>query len=161
MLPSKEGARRVREVLGIKDGERKTMVVVGRRGGRGWKEEAKEVEAMRDLCRAVGLEFYYWRGDEGMRKAVEVFGGALVVVGFHGGGLANIVFAGEGTTVIEVGLEEMEFEMYGYLAEALGMKYERWTVSGGSLFEAKVEMGEGWRSWVKGVVEGAVVGRRQ
>jgi hypothetical protein len=71
------------------------------------------------------------------------------------------VFAGEGTTVVEVGLEEMEFEMYGYLARELGMKYERWIVEGGSLFEAKLEMGEGWREWVREVVEGAVVGRRQ
>ena len=80
------------------------------------------------------------------------------MVGYHGGGMANIIFAREGTTVVEVSLEEEEFGMYSYMADCLGLRYERWQVRGGSLFEAKVEMGGRWREWVKGVVEKAVIG---
>uniref|UniRef100_A0A7S4JQZ6 Glycosyltransferase 61 catalytic domain-containing protein n=1 Tax=Guillardia theta TaxID=55529 RepID=A0A7S4JQZ6_GUITH len=58
-----------------------------------------------------------------MKETVEKFSRALVVVGMHGAGLANAIFAQDGTHLVEFSLAEPGTHCYAHLAMAMGFVY--------------------------------------
>eukprot|EP00947_MAST-08B_sp_MAST-8B-sp1_P000462 g462.t1 len=61
-----------------------------------------------------------------MAAQAELFAGARVILGPHGAGLTNMLFAPAGTQVIELPMRPHVNRCFGYLAHALGHRY--WVV---------------------------------
>lgn len=92
------------------------------------KNERRLVAALRNI---KGVDVREFDGaEEGAERAVTMFSRAAVVVGVHGAGLSNILFCSEGTTVIELGFANPLVRHYMYIAEALGLSYERVLLEG-------------------------------
>ncbi|EER18355.1 hypothetical protein Pmar_PMAR005265 [Perkinsus marinus ATCC 50983] len=92
------------------------------------KNERRLVAALRNI---EGVDVREFDGaEEGAERAVAMFSRAAVVVGVHGAGLSNILFCSEGTTVIELGFANPLVRHYMYIAEALGLSYERVLLEG-------------------------------
>jgi hypothetical protein len=58
-----------------------------------------------------------------LQRTASLFSGASVVIGVHGAGLANIVFARPGTAVLELTMHSVNMRMYAYAAAALDLDY--------------------------------------
>jgi capsular polysaccharide biosynthesis protein len=78
-----------------------------------------------------------------VREQMATFAGASVVAGLHGAGLANLVFAPPGTTVVEIqpeGIDMGRVMLYWYLSAVCGHKYVQvicpWTHSPGEQLRA-------------------------
>ncbi|KAF4733724.1 hypothetical protein FOZ62_026203 [Perkinsus olseni] len=92
------------------------------------KNERQLVAALRKIGRIDVREF---DGAEACAKdAVALFSRAAVVVGVHGAGLSNILFCKEGAAVVELGFANPLVWHYMYVAEALGLRYERVLLDG-------------------------------
>jgi hypothetical protein len=94
----------------------------------GWKRkavnEAQLVAAMEGALRGSGMVLRVFHGfGTPILDAAALFGRARVVIGVHGGSLANIVFCKEGSSVIEIALPELQYRMYLHMAMALGLHY--------------------------------------
>lgn len=71
-----------------------------------------------------GAEVVVFDGDKAkVADAIALFSRAAVVVGVHGGALANTVFCRQGTRVIELGLRSPATRHYAHAAFALGLGY--------------------------------------
>lgn len=104
------------------------------RAGRHLTNEAALIEALHQRlaswnatappCATARLELF--AGNETLRDTVATFRAASIVLAVHGGALANLVFSTPASTsVIEIGLPEDAYTMYGASAAALGLHYVR------------------------------------
>ncbi|KAF4743343.1 hypothetical protein FOZ63_032267, partial [Perkinsus olseni] len=92
------------------------------------KNERQLVAALRKMG---GIDVREFDGAEaGAKEAVALFSRAAVVVGVHGAGLSNILFCKEGAAVVELGFANPLVWHYMYIAEALGLRYERVLLDG-------------------------------
>jgi capsular polysaccharide biosynthesis protein len=73
-------------------------------------------------------------GNEPLREQAELFSAAELVVGPHGGGLANLVFSRRGTKVVEIFSAEaaQDCSCFRTLTSHLGQPYARLAVQGGA-----------------------------
>jgi prepilin-type processing-associated H-X9-DG protein len=75
------------------------------------------------LTEAHGFETVYLE-EHTPEEQVAIMAGASIVLGTHGGGLANILYCDEGTPVVEIRNESMtDFNCYYTLAAALGLPF--------------------------------------
>lgn len=81
----------------VRDRLQDTIVVIRRLRTRRILEEADLVRALTTCGPVVVFD-----GTESLRRTVDLFRNARVVVGYHGAGLANIVFSRNGTVLIEL-----------------------------------------------------------
>lgn len=64
--------------------------------------------------------------DYDVKKTVELFAEAAVVIGIHGGALSNMIYCKRGTFVIEIGMKEAFYYSYFKdLADTLGLRHVR------------------------------------
>lgn len=70
-----------------------------------------------------------------VREQIELFAQARVIIGAHGSGLANMVFAAPGTQVLELMPQKSLFPVFWHLAAALGLSYWLHAVPGVSKFD--------------------------
>ena len=105
----------------------RTVVWVSRNppdgGPLGMRAVTNELEVLDRLRAAVPPPFsvQVHRGPHTMLARTRgMFRDAAVVVGVHGGGLANMLFCQPRTVVIELAMPEPMYVMYRYLAAALG-----------------------------------------
>jgi len=149
LLPPTEGLKRIRSVFTGNNGDnggphsgRESLVLVLRPqdATRSFVNEAAVVEGLEMLSSSLNLDLVLFRGeDSGVKAAVDVFHRAAIVVGVHGGGLANVVFCRQGALVIEIGMSEWEFRgMYGNIAQAVGVNHKRYSLELPSLFESRI-----------------------
>lgn len=105
---------------------RPLLVFVTRRG-QTMRRLVNEEALLEALRQDAGPDFYeiaLFDGDSSsVRETIALFSRATVVVGVHGGALANIVFCGEGATVVELGLRSPATRHYAHAAMALGLQY--------------------------------------
>ena len=93
---------------------------------------AKElIERLKSACEEFGVEFAIHSNDNNnnflpVEKQYLMFSEAVVVIGTHGAGLANIVACQKGTSVIELPADPPKVSVYSRLASALDLDY--WTV---------------------------------
>jgi len=142
LLPPAFGLKLINAKLGassIENAEHNKLVLVARSGNsRGFSNEADVVRELRRVAENAGLELVVFRGAaESMQETINLFAEAKVVVGAHGGGLANIVFSKPGTVVVEIGMKETEFAEYSYMSQVLGFAHANYVLDGASMFEAK------------------------
>jgi len=78
--------------------------------------------ALMDFLAPLGFKSYCLE-DLGFNDQVKLFSKAKVVVGPHGSGLTNIVWAGDGASVIELLPENRLHPDYFQLSMALGHRY--------------------------------------
>ena len=141
LLPSQFGLQLVNGVLGGRPTSSvQKMVVVLRERSRGFGNEEALVKELEEVAAEKKLKMVVFRGDLSFDTTVDLFADASVVVGAHGGGLANIVFCRKGTVVVEVGLAEPEFGEYQYISEVLGFNHNVLVLDGVSMFEATWNM---------------------
>ncbi len=83
-------------------------------------EIARRLESVGPVARVDGA-------DLAPREQIEVFSSAGVLVGQHGAGLANMLWMAPGSTVVEIlpPVGEGVWELFGDLADALGLSYAR------------------------------------
>ncbi|KAF4678082.1 hypothetical protein FOL47_005361 [Perkinsus chesapeaki] len=127
--------RRLREAMTRGVGERPGETIVVWLVRKASRDESRILKNERQLIAALqrveGITIKEFDGAEQRpREAVELFSRAAVVVGVHGAGLSNILFCRKGTAVIELGFATPLSWHYMYLAEALGLRYERVLVDG-------------------------------
>lgn len=87
-----------------------------------------EVEALAELA---GFQVVYLESMS-FTDQVRLFREAAIVVGFHGAGFANLVFAGEGTEVREVISSDFVNHCFEHLSSIVGARYTRFLVSDSS-----------------------------
>jgi hypothetical protein len=87
--------------------------------------ESALVAALQGLLPA-SWDLRVFNGSRGSWKSdMELFRRADVVVGVHGGALANIVACQRGAAVIEIGFRTVAGAAYGHVAKALGLHYRK------------------------------------
>ena len=70
------------------------------------------------------MKFEIFRGDAyNQQETIALFRRARVVIGTHGAGLANVVYAAPGTALLEVALATPRHRDYMHLAMSLGHAY--------------------------------------
>lgn len=166
LLPSVEGLRAVRDAFAASASKppspgKVIMVSRDKSSARSFLNQAEVNDVVKGIAERAGMQFVVYEGKDepgSFEGAIETFRDARVVVGPHGGGLSNVVFSPANTVVMEVSLETEETGEYEYMSNALGLRYRNYTIFGGGLFEAKVQLnvGEGgeFRDFVKrGIAE--------
>ncbi|CAJ1403877.1 unnamed protein product [Effrenium voratum] len=109
-LPAKAGPR--------------TLVYVKRKRGDMRSVLAGEPEFSREIEKAAGwLAFTSFDGGLKPKQTIRLFMRARVVVGVHGGALANILFCQGGTELFELGFRNVFAGHYRFLAQALGLRH--------------------------------------
>ena len=112
----------------------KRVVYVSRAGvsSRTIVNEVALVRALNQTFRAsasapAGMEFVVFGPNDDssydLRKTIDIFSGAAVVVGVHGAGLTNMLFMPPGSRVLELALPEPCFRDYMHLAAAMNHVY--------------------------------------
>lgn len=138
LLPSKFGLQLINQKLGGNSDRQNNFVLVLRTSGsRRIVNEEDVVRELRQVAERDGLDFVVFRGDSSLKETIHLFSEAKVVVGAHGGGLANIVFCKPGTVVVEIGMQETEFAEYKYISQVLKFRHANYVLDGFSMFEAK------------------------
>jgi capsular polysaccharide biosynthesis protein len=79
--------------------------------------------ALRETAAAAGATLEIATGRGAVSAQADMFRNARVVLGPHGAGLANIVFAPTTTTVLEFTMSPNVNNTYGHLARAFGQQY--------------------------------------
>eukprot|EP00937_MAST-01D_sp_MAST-1D-sp2_P005320 g5320.t1 len=126
----RRGQRGQRGPAGGEAGE--TVVFVSRNGDgklrRALLNEPAVIAAARRAGRAVGRPLVVFYGTNStLRGTVDLFGRAAAIVGVHGAGLVNMVFARSGTPVVEIVSLHPSHRMFMHMAYALGLPY--WVVT--------------------------------
>lgn len=91
------------------------------RAGAPKRHAVNEEELKRRLAES-GFETFAGH-DLSLDEQIRAMGEAEIVVGCHGGGLTNLLFAAPGTRVVEVIDPEYQISCYYLLARALGLEY--------------------------------------
>lgn len=93
-------------------------------GSRTAANEAAFVQALANLTTVAGLRLEVFQGDRtSLAETIALFGEARAVIGVHGAGLANMLFAPPGTKVFEIALRTPRHRDYMHAAAALGHEY--------------------------------------
>jgi hypothetical protein len=74
-----------------------------------------------------------------VRDHVELFRRARVVIGVHGAGLANQLFCGSGTHVVEIGYDQGMPLPDMYMQLAAGLDHQYWLVLGKGGYDSSIE----------------------
>ena len=83
--------------------QRNKVLLINRKGSRSIANEAALFAALKGVVlEPYELKIYDWKNYADMEAIIEEFKRAAVVIGVHGAGLANILFAPQCTTVIEL-----------------------------------------------------------
>lgn len=97
--------------------------------------------------RARNLTVLNWRPAKVLQSDIVSWRHAAVIVGPHGAGLANLIFASEGTPVVEICFDSATYRsrmacppMYGMMGAALGLPYFVTTGQGGYSTAIKVDL---------------------
>ena len=119
-----------RAAVGLDPGPGHRRIYITRRGGRRKVVQAEAVEAV-----MAELGFEVVLPDElDFAEQVRTFGQASWIVGPHGAGLTNIMFAPPGCTVVEFMPDVLCRPHYWGLATSLGQRYGMMVVPGASYF---------------------------
>ena len=68
------------------------------------------------------------------QATLRLFARAHVVVGTHGAGFTNVVASAPGTVLLELQSRGWRAPMFAHMAAALGLRYHRWILPGGSQY---------------------------
>ena len=99
------------------------VLYVERAGGKG-RLVTNERDVLKVLREHYGKRLQVVDGSKlGMAKQIELFSTAQVVIGTHGGGLTNVIFARPNTTVVEFTLHGLHGRHFGHLSHALELDY--------------------------------------
>ena len=106
---------------------RNAVIVCSRRAD-SMRSSPQESELVERLEAWVGQHPHYklhvFTGTESSPSAtIELFSRAAIVLGVHGGALANIVFCAPGTQIIELGFATPQSWHYAHAAQALDLSY--------------------------------------
>jgi hypothetical protein len=112
----------------------------GNSGLRMIRNEAEVIAALEATVRDLGPSFEFrvhFGGNSTLREAHHLFRDAILVVGSHGAGLANIFFCRPGAGVLEIATRNPNHQMYKHAAAALNLHY--WSHPGmdWNIFERK------------------------
>lgn len=127
-LPPRSLIRELRETVAgpqLPRQSRRKVVFVTRRG-QSMRELETEDELLNSVRAAVpdGFAVTVFDGKLPIPEALALFREAAVVIGVHGGALANILACGEGTLVIELGFAAGFTRHYAATALGLGLDYQ-------------------------------------
>lgn len=110
---------------------------ISRRGAQRARSDEQEIETM---LLANGFETVDFRGMT-LRQQAQVVGSAEVLVGQHGAGLSNVLFAPPGSLVIEYERPRQSFLLhFENIAKIAGASYTRVLVADGCGTARKIEM---------------------
>ncbi|KAH3762654.1 DUF563 domain-containing protein [Pelomyxa schiedti] len=99
-------------------------VVYISRGDAGVRTVDSEEDLISSLKQALGDHFIVFTGSGmSLTKQVETFANAVVIVGPHGAGFTNMMWAPPGATVILFPMEPVSDVCFGHMAAALGHDY--------------------------------------
>ena len=101
------------------------VVYVENRGHRSVSDQQILIELLEEMLGSNFVVFRMPQNDDfvGMSEHAEMFAGAAIIIGPHGGGLANMMFAPSYTTVIEFELGPVRSRSFEYVARAFEMDY--------------------------------------
>lgn len=146
LLPPAAGVRLVRDALlppSISNSKTitkpKSLVLIARdsKSFRSFLHEEVVISALESLSEELGLNFVVYRG--GLQRAIDLFAEASIMVGVHGGGLANIVFCPKSAKIFEISLMEDEFKsLYRNIASYVDVEYYSFGLMQPSLFDSKI-----------------------
>jgi capsular polysaccharide biosynthesis protein len=108
-------------------GDRNLVIYVKRPAGgaRSVSNEAELIQSLRTLSAFKhGLELQVYDGNAAVKDAIALFQRAVLVIGAHGGGMANLMFSPPGTLVVEISTPGT----YSYAAPAIACQQEYWLV---------------------------------
>ncbi|CUG94234.1 Hypothetical protein, putative [Bodo saltans] len=83
------------------------------------------VAAIKQVATATHDVILFESSKQSLLESLALFHGAAVVVGVHGGALANIMACTETTSLVEIGFNTIGAQHYKHVAGALGMPYRR------------------------------------
>jgi hypothetical protein len=97
-------------------------------GKSNWKRrvenEVELVAAIKDVLAPSGMALEVFHGfNTPLVEAAALFRRSRVVIGIHGGSLANLAFCAKGSSVVEIALPELQYRMYMHMSMALGLHY--------------------------------------
>ena len=129
ITPSREGLQLTRKALGVKAApvDQRNLVIYATRKAETSRRVGNEAEVLAALERAVEGTKYEVVVFEGMAdnldETIELFSHAAVIVGPHGAGLSHLLFAPEGTKIVEFQFVRDPPMMFWSAAAALNQKY--------------------------------------
>jgi capsular polysaccharide biosynthesis protein len=104
------------------------LVVIAARGNVTMRmlNEEKLFAVVRGVAKTAGFETVVFKSSEtSLSEALELFASAALVVGVHGGALANLVACdAEKSSVLEIGFSTIGAQQYAHIASALGLRYQ-------------------------------------
>jgi capsular polysaccharide biosynthesis protein len=77
------------------------------------------------LSESSSHSFIRFEGNQDVREQIDMFSRAAIVVGVHGGSLANIVFCAPETVVFEIGFHTPQTDHYAHTSRELNLEYHR------------------------------------
>eukprot|EP00049_Salpingoeca_infusionum_P027347 m.31718 g.31718 ORF g.31718 m.31718 type:complete len:657 (+) comp9456_c0_seq1:283-2253(+) len=89
------------------------------------EEEAELISKLTQNLRGAANLLVFVSSDWTIAQAISIFSQAKVVIGVHGGALANTVFCQTGTTVMEIGFRSALTQHYQHIAAAQGLRYTK------------------------------------
>ncbi|XRA97161.1 Ephrin_rec_like domain-containing protein [Pycnococcus provasolii] len=146
ITPSREGLMLTREALGVKAApvDQRNLVIYATRKNESSRRVANEAEVLAALERAVEGTKYEVVVFEGMAdnldETMELFSKAAVVVGPHGAGLSHLLFAPEGTAVLEFQFVRDPPMMFWSAAAALKQTYYLLPVPGSFWLQEEMDV---------------------
>ena len=124
-----EVLRLIRSSLVFEDEKRKRSLVVfclrTNVSMRVFQDSTGLLNQIRDLTESSSLSFVLFEGNKSVKKQIDLFSRAAIVVGVHGGAFGNIVFCAPQTLVIEIGFQTPQTDHYAHISNELNLEYHR------------------------------------